>query len=85
MSFTALNSNSKMTPDHLMKTAYLYIRQSTLRQVFENTESTPICAASPGFSGTEFDLNHGALVTPTLIDRCGSKEPFREEPLDKYL
>ena len=40
MSFTALNSNSKITPGHLKKTAYLYIRQSTLRQVFENTEST---------------------------------------------
>src|SRR6202162_827797 len=40
MSFTALNSNSKITPGHLKKRAYLYIRQSTLRQVFENTEST---------------------------------------------
>jgi DNA invertase Pin-like site-specific DNA recombinase len=40
MSFTALNSNSKITPGHLTKRAYLYIRQSTLRQVFENTEST---------------------------------------------
>jgi len=40
MSVTALNSNSKITPGHLKKRAYLYIRQSTLRQVFENTEST---------------------------------------------
>src|SRR6267154_1307300 len=40
MSFTALNSNSKITHGHLKKTAYLYIRQSTLRQIFENTEST---------------------------------------------
>src|SRR5712664_2822278 len=40
MSFTALNSNSKITPGHLKKTAYLYVRQSTVRQVFENTEST---------------------------------------------
>ncbi len=32
--------NSKITAGHLKKTAYLYIRQSTLRQVFENTEST---------------------------------------------
>lgn len=30
----------KITPDHLQRAAYLYIRQSTLRQVMENTEST---------------------------------------------
>ena len=32
--------NSKITAGHLKRTAYLYIRQSTLRQVLENTEST---------------------------------------------
>ena len=30
----------KVTADHLRRAAYLYVRQSTLRQVFENTEST---------------------------------------------
>ena len=40
MNTNALNSNGKVTAGHLKKTAYLYIRQSTLRQVFENTEST---------------------------------------------
>lgn len=30
----------KVTASHLMREAYLYVRQSTLRQVFENTEST---------------------------------------------
>ena len=30
----------KVTINHLMRDAYLYVRQSTLRQVFENTEST---------------------------------------------
>ena len=35
-----MNPNSKVTAAHLKRTAYLYIRQSTLRQVFENTEST---------------------------------------------
>lgn len=30
----------KITTEHLKRNAYLYIRQSTLRQVFENTEST---------------------------------------------
>ena len=32
--------NQKVTANHLKHNAYLYIRQSTLRQVFENTEST---------------------------------------------
>lgn len=32
--------NSKVTAAHLCRNAYLYIRQSTLRQVVENTEST---------------------------------------------
>ncbi len=32
--------HQKITADHLRRRAYLYVRQSTLRQVFENTEST---------------------------------------------
>jgi len=32
--------HQKVTPSHLQRRAYLYVRQSTLRQVFENTEST---------------------------------------------
>jgi DNA invertase Pin-like site-specific DNA recombinase len=35
-----MNAESKVTPQHLQRGAYLYIRQSTLRQVLENTEST---------------------------------------------
>ena len=30
----------KVQARHLKRNAYLYVRQSTLRQVFENTEST---------------------------------------------
>ena len=33
-------SSQKLKADHLKRSAYLYIRQSTLRQVYENTEST---------------------------------------------
>ena len=33
-------SHEKITASHLARTAYLYVRQSTLRQVVENTEST---------------------------------------------
>jgi len=32
--------NSKIAAQHLKRNAYLYVRQSTLRQVFENQEST---------------------------------------------
>src|SRR5947207_14603878 len=36
-----MNSDpAKVSPGHLHRDAYLYIRQSTLRQVVENTEST---------------------------------------------
>jgi DNA invertase Pin-like site-specific DNA recombinase len=34
------DASQKIKPDHLKRDAYLYIRQSTLRQVLENTEST---------------------------------------------
>lgn len=33
-------SDQKVTSDHLRKTAYLYVRQSSMKQVIENTEST---------------------------------------------
>ncbi len=32
--------HQKVTPQHLKRAAMLYVRQSTMRQVFENTEST---------------------------------------------
>ena len=34
------DAHQKVTSRHLRRTAYLYVRQSTLRQVLENTEST---------------------------------------------
>lgn len=37
---TSGGRDSKVSADHLKRRAYLYVRQSTLRQVFENTEST---------------------------------------------
>lgn len=35
-----MSAHQKVTASHLQREAYLYVRQSTLRQVFENTEST---------------------------------------------
>lgn len=34
------DAHQKVKASHLRRDAYLYVRQSTLRQVFENTEST---------------------------------------------
>jgi DNA invertase Pin-like site-specific DNA recombinase len=34
------DAHRKVTTSHLKRSAYLYVRQSTLRQVFENSEST---------------------------------------------
>ena len=36
----AIDVQQKVTASHLKRDAYLYIRQSTVRQVFENQEST---------------------------------------------
>jgi len=35
-----MNAESKISSEHLQRSAYLYIRQSSLHQVLENTEST---------------------------------------------
>jgi DNA invertase Pin-like site-specific DNA recombinase len=35
-----MNADSKVSADHLQRRAYLYVRQSSLHQVLENTEST---------------------------------------------
>jgi DNA invertase Pin-like site-specific DNA recombinase len=39
MSVTDVETAGKVTAGHLARTAYLYVRQSTLRQVVHNTES----------------------------------------------
>jgi DNA invertase Pin-like site-specific DNA recombinase len=36
----SIDHHQKVTAEHLHRDAFLYVRQSTLRQVFENTEST---------------------------------------------
>jgi hypothetical protein len=35
-----MTAESKVTTEHLQRGAYLYVRQSSLHQVLENTEST---------------------------------------------
>jgi hypothetical protein len=36
----SIDVHQKISADHLRRDAFLYVRQSSLRQVFENTEST---------------------------------------------
>jgi DNA invertase Pin-like site-specific DNA recombinase len=49
---TPINDQSKVTADHLRRDAYLYVRQSSLYQVANNTES----------SGRQYDLRGRAIA-----------------------
>jgi len=44
-------SPQKVTADHLERDAFLYVRQSSLRQVFENTECPNVIAAAASIRG----------------------------------
>jgi hypothetical protein len=46
------DTQSKVQARHLKRSAFLYVRQSSLRQVFENSESTlsMICVSEPSHS-----------------------------------
>lgn len=52
-------SHSKVQARHLKKNAYLYVRQSTLRQVLENTESTQ----------RQYDLRQRAVALGWRVDQ----------------
>jgi len=52
-------THSKVQAPHLKRNAYLYVRQSTLRQVFENTESTK----------RQYDLRERAVALGWRIDQ----------------
>ena len=52
-------AHEKVNAEHLKRNAYLYIRQSTLRQVFENTESTI----------RQYDLRQRAITLGWPIER----------------
>jgi DNA invertase Pin-like site-specific DNA recombinase/F0F1-type ATP synthase membrane subunit b/b' len=52
-------AHEKVNADHLKRNAYLYIRQSTLRQVIENTESTI----------RQYDLRQRAIALGWPVER----------------
>jgi len=54
-----IETPSKVQARHLKRNAYLYVRQSTLRQVFENTESTK----------RQYDLRQRAIALGWRLDQ----------------
>src|SRR4051812_130384 len=54
-----MNISNKVTAEHLRRQAYLYVRQSTLRQVHENREST----------ARQYDLKHRAQALGWATDQ----------------
>lgn len=84
-------AHEKVTTSHLKRNAYLYIRQSTLRQVFENTESTirqydlrqrAVALGWPveRITVIDTDLGHSAA---TAADREGFQKLVTEVSLGK--
>ena len=82
---------SKVTPEHLQRNAYLYVRQSTLRQVVENTESTQRQyelrrrATALGWSESRIvtidsDLGHSAA---SVADRVGFQKLVSEVSMNR--
>ena len=59
---TPTPSNHKVTVSHLQREAYLYVRQSSMRQVLENTESTK----------RQYQLRERALALGWISERIGS-------------
>ena len=53
------DAHSKVQAQHLKRNAYLYVRQSSLRQVFENTESTK----------RQYDLRQRAIALGWQVDQ----------------
>jgi DNA invertase Pin-like site-specific DNA recombinase len=71
-----MNAESKVTLEHLQRSAYLYIRQSTLRQVMENTESTQ----------RQYDLRRRAVAlgwSEEQIISSTTTRDIREPPPDR--
>ena len=56
----SMETHQKVTASHLKRSAYLYVRQSTLRQVIENTESTQ--GSTRCGSGRSSTIGFGAVV-----------------------
>ncbi|QDU52320.1 recombinase family protein [Gimesia panareensis] len=73
--------SQKVTTDHLQRNAYLYVRQSTLRQVVENTESTKRQYALRQKAATLGWANEQIVVIDTDLGQSGAstdREGFQQ-------
>jgi len=61
------DAHQKVKASHLKRNAYLYVRQSTLRQVLENTEST-----QRQYALRQHAAAPGLAAGPNHCDRYGS-------------
>ena len=82
--------NPKVTANHLKKQAYCYVRQSTLKQVLENTESTKrqyalreraIALGWPMIQVVTIDTDLGESAA-SVVDREGFQKLMTEVSLD---
>ena len=79
-------ANQKVTASHLKRKAYCYVRQSTLKQVFENTESTKrqyalrekaVALGWPVVQIETIDSDLGETAT-SVVDRQGFQKLMTE-------
>ena len=84
-------ANQKVSASHLKRQAYCYVRQSTLKQVFENTESTKrqyalreraIALGWPAFQIVTVDSDLGETAT-SVADRQGFQKLMTEVSLGR--
>jgi len=84
-------ANQKVTASHLKRRAYCYVRQSTLKQVFENTESTKrqyalrdqaIALGWPVVQVVTVDSDLGETAT-SVADRQGFQKLMTEVSLGR--
>ena len=67
-------AHQKVTTAHLSRLAYLYVRQSTLRQVFENTESTRQYALRERAVALGWPLDRIVVIDNGTVSEIGAHE-----------
>ena len=81
-----MNTGQKIKAEHLKRAAYLYVRQSSVRQVVENTESAQrqygLRQRAVGLGWPEeqivvIDRDQGQSAAPGAADREGFEELVR--------
>ena len=81
----SIDTATKVNASHLARIAYLYVRQSTLRQVINNTESTARQyalrqrAVALGWPGEQI------VVIDTDQGQSGASAADREEPVKFFV